>query len=210
LVPNPTTSDPYDLLFSDVESEMSRRLLRAALTRFAEVGYHAATTREIADRCGLSTGGVYVHFRSKLDLLYALTLYGTRSSLGVVEAAAQTSAGQPHVVAVREIIRALARWHIDYQELARVVAYEQRVIPRGQADVLRRLRRRFSQTLEAQLIAGHAAEEMDVADPAEMTQALLSMCTDIARWYRPGRSAEPDHLVNSYGQIAARLVRPDS
>ena len=38
------------------------RLMRAAAQAFAEKGFHATTTRDIASGAGLSPAGVYVHF----------------------------------------------------------------------------------------------------------------------------------------------------
>jgi AcrR family transcriptional regulator len=44
-------------------------LLDAAVAEFASKGYEAATVAGIAERAGVTTGAVYAHFRSKLELL---------------------------------------------------------------------------------------------------------------------------------------------
>jgi AcrR family transcriptional regulator len=44
-------------------------LLDAAVAEFASKGYEAATVAGIARRAGVTTGAVYAHFRSKLELL---------------------------------------------------------------------------------------------------------------------------------------------
>ena len=44
------------------------RLMRAAAQAFAEKGFHATTTRDIASGAGLSPAGVYVHFASILSI----------------------------------------------------------------------------------------------------------------------------------------------
>jgi AcrR family transcriptional regulator len=47
-------------------SERSRtQILEAALALFSHQGYRATSTREIAERAGVSTGSVYHHFREK-------------------------------------------------------------------------------------------------------------------------------------------------
>ncbi len=46
-------------------------LIEAAFEEFSTRGYEAATLAEIAERAGVTTGAVYAHFRSKLDLLLA-------------------------------------------------------------------------------------------------------------------------------------------
>jgi AcrR family transcriptional regulator len=69
-------------VFSDVFSprpprqERSRRareaLLDAALSRFAANGYDATTVEEIARHAGIAVGGLYMHFRSKRQVLLVL------------------------------------------------------------------------------------------------------------------------------------------
>jgi AcrR family transcriptional regulator len=46
-------------------------LVEAALEEFTARGYEAATVAGIAERAGVTTGAVYAHFASKLDLLLA-------------------------------------------------------------------------------------------------------------------------------------------
>src|SRR4051794_6434574 len=54
----------------------SRRLLMGAVDAFAERGYHATTTRDIASRAGMSPAALYVHYRSKEELLFQLIRIG--------------------------------------------------------------------------------------------------------------------------------------
>ena len=63
------------------------RLLDAAAGAFADKGFHATTTRDIASRAGLSPAGVYVHFASKEGLLHALSTRGHEQALAVVSTA---------------------------------------------------------------------------------------------------------------------------
>lgn len=48
------------------------QILDAALSVFVELGYDRTRTRQIAERAGMSDGGLYSHFRSKEDLALAL------------------------------------------------------------------------------------------------------------------------------------------
>lgn len=49
------------------------QILRAALTCFAQKGYHQTTLDDIVDEAGLSKGSVYVYFDSKKALYLALS-----------------------------------------------------------------------------------------------------------------------------------------
>ncbi len=50
----------------------SAQILEAAARVFAEKGYHAATTKEIAAQAGVSEGTIYNYFESKEDLLLSI------------------------------------------------------------------------------------------------------------------------------------------
>jgi hypothetical protein len=104
------------------------------------------------------------------------------------------------------MVRVLARWHVEHQGLARVVAYEQGALPEKHLATLRPLKRRFFQLFEDELAAGVAAGELQVTDPAATARAVLSLCTDIARWYRPERAPDVGALADAYGEMALRLV----
>src|SRR5882724_7456939 len=80
-----------DAAWRDFEPAVARRVLVAAVLEFAVRGYHATTTRDVASRAGLSPAGVYVHFRSKEELLYQSTLIGHRQTVERITAAAATS-----------------------------------------------------------------------------------------------------------------------
>jgi AcrR family transcriptional regulator len=184
-----------------------RRLTEVAVRCFAARGYHATTTREIAQLSDLSPGGVYVHFGSKTDMLFTIACWGHHSSLYVVEEAARETAEETHERRLRALIAALAAWHVDHLELARVIAYEQQALPPDRRALLRPFRRRFFELVEGEIVTGHEAGEFNVVSPPETARALLSLCTDIARWYRPGRGPGARKLASDYADIASRLVK---
>ena len=60
----------------DRSTEKKNRIIRASYEVFAEVGYYAANTVEIAKRAGVSTGIVYSYFKDKRDILqYVIKIY---------------------------------------------------------------------------------------------------------------------------------------
>lgn len=50
------------------------QILDAAANRFAEKGFHRATTRDIANRAGVAEGTIYNYFDRKGDLLLAIMM----------------------------------------------------------------------------------------------------------------------------------------
>lgn len=53
------------------KAERKTALTQAAIAVFAERGYHRATMQAVAERAGVSKGGVYEYFESKEQLLLA-------------------------------------------------------------------------------------------------------------------------------------------
>jgi AcrR family transcriptional regulator len=56
----------------ELVQKRSVQILEAAARVFAQKGYHAATTKEIAAQAGVSEGTIYNYFRSKEDLLLSI------------------------------------------------------------------------------------------------------------------------------------------
>src|SRR5690606_14470443 len=67
------------------------RLVEAAVTAFAERGFHGTSTRDIAAAAGMSPAAVYVHHRSKEDLLYLISRVGHDDTVAVIRQAADST-----------------------------------------------------------------------------------------------------------------------
>ncbi|RWU85672.1 TetR family transcriptional regulator [Janibacter hoylei PVAS-1] len=181
------------------------RLFEAAADAFADKGFHATTTRDIASRAGLSPAGVYVHFASKEDLLFQLSRVGHEGARDALAAAA-AEAGSP-TDALQEVISAFARWHAEQHQVARIVQYEFRHLsPDHQREVLT-LRREIDGVVEAIISDGVATGEFAVSDVRATALAALSLVVDVARWYHPGiKRTTPASIAQTYGALALRLV----
>ena len=189
-------------LWAHIEPESSRRLLLSALDAFLARGFHAATTREIAERAGMSPAAVYVHYKAKHDLLFEISRIGHRAVLDVVEQALDEASDDP-VERVHAFVSAFASWHADNHALARVIQYEFKKLPRGQFRQIVGIRDRFEELMREELGRGVAAGVFDVADVEGTTLAVLSLCIDLARWY----TASPGHnSAEAVGELYAALV----
>ena len=137
-------------LWAGIESESSRRILLAALAAFARRGFQAATTREIGEGAGMSPAAVYVHYKSKSDLLYEISRIGHQSVLDVVQEALRDAPQDPEQ-RVRRFVAAFAKWHADHHVVARVIQYELKALPPRQFRRIAELRKRFEELLAAEL-----------------------------------------------------------
>lgn len=84
-----------DKPWGEVTPEAARRLLVAAVEAFAERGYHATTTRDIAGRAGMSPAALYIHYKTKEELLHRISRIGHDKALEILETAADAWAPPP-------------------------------------------------------------------------------------------------------------------
>jgi AcrR family transcriptional regulator len=191
-------------LAGQAASTTVERLLDAAAGAFADRGFHATTTRDIASRAGLSPAGVYVHFDSKEALLYALSRRGHEAALELVRGSAQ-GAGTP-TERVARVMSGFAAWHAEHYEVARVVQYEfPHLLPEHRVEVLA-LRKDIDEAVREVLEEGVAAGEFMVTDVRDTALALMSLCIDVARWFSPGVRRTPDRIGRTYASLGLRLL----
>ena len=189
---------------SDV-TDTAVRIMLAAADAFAERGFHATTTRDIASRAGLSPAGVYVHFASKEVLLFELSRRGHARARDLLVAAA--AAAPNPTEALRAIIGGFSRWHAEHYELGRIVQFEFRHLGPEHRDEVLTLRKEIDQVVAGVLRDGVASGEFEVDDVPTTALALLSMAVDVARWYAPDVRRTPEAIETAYGALAVRLVR---
>lgn len=180
------------------------RLKEAAIIEFAERGFHATTTRDIAARAGLSPAGVYVHFPSKEDLLYAITLTGHEAALEMLKEAA--AASPTPVDALRSTVGNFAQWHAEWVRDARVVQYEFPHLSVEHREHILDLRKQINAVVADILTAGRDAGDFDIEHVPSTTLAILSMAVDVCRWYDSEIRRSPQSIGESYGELAVRLV----
>lgn len=184
-------------------AEVTRaRLVEAATEAFAEVGYHATTTRDIAARAGMSPAALYVHHSSKEDLLHEIARQGHQL---VLDTLAQAHGISDPVEELRVAARAFAMFHAERHTSARVINYELAALtPEHLAEIVE-LRRSVEKEFRSIVQRGMNAGVFTVTDPFMPALAITSMGIDVARWYQPG-GMSPETIGDSYAEIALRIV----
>lgn len=185
-------------------SDARDRLLAAAVTAFAERGFHGTTTRDIAAAAGMSPAAVYVHYRSKEELLEQISRTGHVHTLGLIRDAVAASTSP--VEQLTELVRRFVINHAQSNTIARVVNYELASLDPTSAAGIRELRREISAEVRALVERGVADGSFDCPQPRIAATALLSLGIDIARWYRDDGSWSPEQLGEAYAELALRIV----
>ncbi|MGI5131353.1 TetR/AcrR family transcriptional regulator [Pseudonocardia sp. CA-107938] len=184
--------------------ETRTKLLEAATAAFASKGFHATTTRDIAAAAGMSPAAVYVHHRSKEELLHLISRTGHTRTLELLRAAIAAEADPPGRLAAA--MRAFAVHHARGHTMARVVNYELAALnPEHYAEIVG-LRREIAREVRALVRAGVESGDFHVADAGMTANALTSLGIDVARWYRPDGEWTPDGIGEHYAELALRMV----
>jgi AcrR family transcriptional regulator len=180
------------------------RLLRAAVEAFAAKGFHGTTTRDIAAAAGMSPAALYVHHRSKEELLHQISRAGHRATLDLVLEAIASSPDP--VEQLRRLMHEFAAHHAAGHTAARVVNYELAALSPEHLEEIMALRHRIDAEVQGLVEAGVAAGAFEVATPRIASAALLSLGIDIARWYDDRAGWTPELVAEEYARIALRIV----
>ncbi|HEY3607741.1 MAG TPA: TetR/AcrR family transcriptional regulator [Pseudonocardiaceae bacterium] len=198
-----TTAAPAEL-WPDVRPDAARRLMLSGLRSFAERGFHATTTRDIATGAGMSPAALYVYFPSKVGLLFAISLSGHEQTLALVTSA--IAKGTDPVTRMRHLVAEFVAWHAEWHTVARVVQYELDALPAQDFAVVADLRRRTEQLVRDVIADGVATGAFDVPDIRTAARAVLSLGIDVARWYGATSRTGPTELGAHYSALILRML----
>ena len=182
VAPEYSTDSGADRLWEGVQPEPARRLLVAGLGLFAAQGFHGTTTRDIAARAGMSPAALYVHYRTKEDLLFRISRIAHEAALAAIPAGPPGSgdpAGQ-----LQAAVAAFTAWHARHHTAARVAQYELAALEPAHFRAVAAVRLAIER--------GVAAGEFEVSDTPPTALAILSLAIDLGRWYQPGSRHTPD------------------
>ena len=180
------------------------RLLQAATQAFAERGFHGTKTRDITNAAGTSSAALYVHHKSKEELLYQISLAGHETTLELVLASKAGSAEPAEQLTLT--MGAFAAHHAREPTRARVVNYELAALSPAHYTEIRAIREQISEAMRSIVDAGVAAGVFTTPDSRKAAVALLSLGIDVARWYREGGGWTPEEVAEFYVGLALRIV----
>lgn len=178
--------------------------LAAALATFVELGYHGSTIRAIAAHAGLSVSGLYHYYESKYDMLVAL-LDRTMVDLDARMRAARAEGDGP-LGRVAALVECLALFHGHRRATAFLGASEMRSLRPDDYLRVAAVRRAQQQAVDEEVASAVAAGLLAAPDPGTAARAVVTLCTAIPQWYRPGGASAPEELAAQYVEFALALL----
>ena len=180
------------------------RLARAAVDAFAARGFHGTTTRDISTTAGMSPAAMYVHHRSKEDLLFELATAGHERVLALVRSSVARS--EDPLTQLGDLVEDFVRDHAVAHTGARVINYELAALSEEHRAEIVKVRHQIDLVVRDVVDRGVAAGVFATPDPRMTTLAILSLGTDVARWYRDEGRWTPDEVAAHYRLLALRMV----
>jgi AcrR family transcriptional regulator len=202
--PKTTAPAVVDNLWADVTPEAARRLLVAAIETFAERGYHATTTRDIAARAAMSPAAVYIHYPTKEDLLHRIVLVGHQRALKVIKDGVQGIADPAERVAA--LVRVFARWYATHTATAQVITYEMSALTPGHFTDVADSRRQIERIARDTVAQGARDGVFTVPDVRVATRAVLSLISDIPRWFGHEGRQTADQIADLYVTLTLQML----
>lgn len=184
------------------------RLLDAAVSAFAEHGFHGTSTRDIAVAAGLSPAAVYIHYKSKEELLYQISRRGHDTSRRLMEVALATSDDPAQQLA--GMVRAMALDHARNHTTGRVVNYELDALSPRHRREIRHIRAEIERGVRGVVESGIESGVFGTTEPDKAAVALLSLSIDITRWYHDAGRWSPEDVAEFYVDLALKMVAAHS
>jgi len=182
-----------------------RRILEGALRLFATRGFHGTSMRDLASSIELQPSAVYVHFASKEHLLAELVRAGHEAHHEEIRTALLEAGADP-VAQLRALVRAHARMHTRYPDLAIVVNTELETLSPELAAPGLALRKQSVALLVAVIERGTAMGCFSPPNTSVVAAAIGAIGLRIPHWYSPELGISPDDLAEIHVQLALRML----
>ncbi len=180
------------------------RVHKAALELFMTKGFAATSVREIAKAAGITSASLYHYMPSKDDLLVTVTLQATRL-LADPGRKINESGGSPD-----ERLAALIRLHVIEHARGRrlweVADEDWRQLSRPKREPVVALRDEYQSFWERALREGRDQGLFRFRDLKLTTFAILSMCSDVYKWFSPGGRLTADDVADYYLELVAAML----
>lgn len=180
-------------------------VLDAALTLFAERGYHGIAVSQIAAALGVRTPSLYNHMTSKQELLETIvrrTLDDVHAEFDAAVAGLDAPADQ-----LRAAVRVYARRHATHRRQALIVNRDTTSLPEPALSRMRQRRRDHETATRAVISRGIEDGSFSVGNAGLASFAILEMSVSIARWFREDGPRTAEQVADEYAEFALRVVR---
>lgn len=196
---------------ADSEWERKRRaILNGAAAVFAQQGFTRGTTKDVAQRVGLSQPSIYHYVGSKTDLITEIAKevdLRFSAPLDTALASAESPVEQLQAVIVgfvEAVAENLDAWTVYWEE--------GRSIPAAVAEDVQRSKARYIAGVDDIVRRCQEAGALPAQRPTRViTEGILGTISSMYRWYRPGGRYAPAEIAATFLDLLGLAPeQPDS
>ncbi|WP_152345950.1 TetR/AcrR family transcriptional regulator [Brevibacterium sp. CFH 10365] len=181
-------------------------VVAAALEVFSQLGFHGASTRQIAKAAGTSLSNLYNYFGSKSEIL-AFVLEETARTLADSLEAAVATAGKGPLGRLEAAVRAYVDFIVAQPRASVVGITEFRYLEgEGRAEVVTQ-RDRTEAVFRDAISDGADAGDCEVRNLGSAVRGVVTLCNSMSTWYRPDGELSPVELADLQVDLVFGLVR---
>jgi AcrR family transcriptional regulator len=185
-------------------SRRKTEIREAALTLFAERGYHGTGMEDIAQLVGIRASSLYNHMNSKQELLADImttTMHELLSRFDEVTIDAKSPVDK-----LRLAVEAHVRYHATHRRDVRIGNREIPSLDEPSQTQVRQLRRDYARAWQRMIEAGVDMGDFNTLSPQLAAYALLEMGIGVSQWYREDGALSLDEIAFHYADMALRQL----
>ena len=181
-------------------------MVEAAAKVFARLGYHGASTQDIADVMGIRQGSIYYYFASKEAALEAVC------AEGVAEYEDNARCVQRSTATASEKVAKLMFHHLaplaSRPDFTLTFLRERRFLPAPARKRIRAIERRYERIIQRVIEQGIASGEFHAdLEPRMAALALLGLANSAALWFGREPGATLERITTNYADLLVRGFR---
>ncbi|WP_062259953.1 TetR/AcrR family transcriptional regulator [Endozoicomonas arenosclerae] len=172
----------------------------AAAAVFAEKGYHAAGTIDIADRLNIKQGSLYYYFRSKEAALEAVCLEGIRHQISYLQSVMDE--GHSFSDSIRKLVTYTLSALEERSDYMIVFDRHRQVIPLEKRGKIRDQSNTYHKLLEELFEQARQNDELKPdLDVHISVRAFTGLLSSAGSWYQMKQSIDLDVVAKQYSDI---------
>lgn len=178
--------------------------MRAAVQLFARKGFGNTGVREIADLATMNVASIYHHFSSKEELLFAIVEESFRATYEPARRIVNETPEPARALAL--VTRHHIEVHCEHAAETIVSDGELGSLSGPGRERALALRDSYEQLWDELLRRGQEQGVFRLDDLELVRIAVLTMCSQVAAWYRPTGRVEVDRIASVYTRLVLRMV----
>ena len=178
------------------------KILAAAVQLFAEYGYHAAPLRDIARIAGIQAASIYYHYANKQALLVEIMeTYMQRLNANLERILRRQVSPEERL---HEAIANHIRLHTTYKAEFFIIDTEIRALEGENHQYILSMRDQYEALLQELLRDGMEQGIFRQSDVKVTSYAIIAMCTEVAKWFRPNGRLTVQQVIDIYSQMVTQ------